>query len=374
MVNYYNTIEFKEKRNWQCQNRIDNLLVILPEYCKRFDSWAKAKYVIKTRMEYLQDIYTFFFFLSKKKKLSSIKEISLSQLEALNGFDFDEYLEWLTEYKFDENDEFEKAKHNSLVTKKRKIASLRTFFHFLYIRDLINCNPSEKAEMPDIKRKNKKDILILTDEERKVFLEHINHCLSSARIEASYNTERAKSKRIQLKPALILRDKAIIHLFLSTGLRLAELCAIDCEDISFQLGCINVIRKEDSDEDSTTDKVYPHEDVMKLLQEYIYHARDMISPNTDHYDALFISNVHSRMTPRAIELMVKKYAEAALGKNCGITPHKLRASFGTRYYLETGDIFATSSAMNHSSVDVTAANYINDADIAKKRVANIPIN
>lgn len=375
MFSEYNTIEFKEKRNWQNQNRIDNMLNLLPEYCKDFDTWCKQSYVIKTRMEYLQDIYTFFCFLVKRKNLSSVKEIQLKDLEKLNGFDFDYYTEWLSEYKFNENDENEEIKKNTATTKKRKISSLRTFFHFLYIRELISCNPSEKAIMPQLHKKNNNDIIVLSDKERDLFLRHIDDCLDLATKEVGYkNSSEEINKRTKLKPALILRDKAIIFLLLGTGLRISELCAINCEDISFTIGCINVIRKEDSDENKRTDKVYLNPEVKQILQEYIYHGRDLISPNTDNYDALFISNMHSRMTPRAIEMMVKHYAEAVLGKKCGITPHKLRASFGTRYYAYTNDIFATSHALNHSSVDVTASTYVKGAEEAKKRAAEIPIN
>lgn len=376
MIDTNNTIEFKEKRNWQCQNRINNLLELMPDYCRQFDNWCKQQYVTMTRMEYLQDIYLFFSFLIKRKpSIGTIKNIKPRDLEKLNGFDFDDYAEWLSEYKLDDDNEKEQSKHNSSVTKKRKISSLRTFFHFLYVRELIKCNPSEKAIMPQHKKKRNKDIVVLSDKERELFLRHIDECYKIAVDEAAYanNNSEEMNKRTMLKPKLILRDKAIVYLLLGTGLRVSELCAINCSDISFELGYINVIRKEDSDEDKRTDKVYLSPEVQKVLEEYIYHGRDLISPNPDNYDALFISNMHARITPRAVEKMVKHYAESVLGKKCGITPHKLRASFGTRYYAYTGDIYATSHALNHSSVDVTASTYVKGGEEAKKMAAEIPI-
>lgn len=370
MMNEYNTIEYKEKNQWKCQNKIDELLSLLPAYCTDFERWMKQKCVIKTRMEYLQDVYTFMRFLySKNPSIQSIADIELQTLEKLNGFDFDEYNEWLGSYKFNQDDPNEKVKTNSAVTKKRKLSSLRTFFHFLYIREMISCNPSEKAIMPLVKKKKRKDIRTLEDDECAVFLKYIDDCYKTA----LKNVDPDKDKRSVLRPAIVLRDKAIIYLFLGTGLRVSELCAINCENISFQLNYINVIRKEDSDDSGTTDKVYPSEEVMEVLLSYLHEARDVLSPNTDNYDALFISSKHERITPRAVEMMVKGYAEKVLGKNCGITPHKLRATFGTRFYAMTKDISATSTAMNHSGIEITATHYIKEDQRAKELAAKLKI-
>lgn len=368
MMYEYQTIEFKEKNQWKCQNRINELLSGMPSYCADFDKWMKQKYVIKTRMEYLQDVYTFFrFLLQKNPVVKEIAAIPLEYLEKLNGFDFDDYSDWLRGYKFDVNNEKEKEKTNTAATKKRKLSALRTFFHFLYIREMISCNPSEKAVMPVVKRKKRKDIRILENDECDAFLAYIDRCYKQAMDEAD------KNKRAALRPAIITRDKAIIYLFLGTGLRVAELCAINCGDIAFNLGYINVIRKEDADEDNRTDKVYLSDEVMDMLLFYLDHAREELSPNTDNYDALFISSKHERITPRAVEMMVKEYAEKSLGKNCGITPHRLRATFGTRFFDMTKDLSATSTVLNHSGVEITASHYVREDLHAKERVKEMKL-
>jgi integrase len=71
--------------------------------------------------------------------------------------------------------------------------------------------------------------------------------------------------------------------------------------------------------------------------------------------------------------MVKKYADRSLGTNNGITPHKLRATFGTRYYAMTGDISATSTVMNHASIETTAAYYLKENADAKVWAADLKI-
>lgn len=358
MFDNYQTIEFKDKKNFICKNRIEYLLSVCPSYVTDYEKYLTSRNSIKTRMEYLQDIYTFFRYLVQKNpKINDTSDVTLLMLEKLNGFDFDDYNIWLSSYKFDPDDAREIEKENSTVTKKRKLTALRSLYHFLYTRDMISCNPSEKIIMPRVARKKRTAIRVLEPKEKRAFLQTIENEIKSA---------KALEKPEPM--AMALRDKAIIYLFLGTGLRVSELCAINCSDISFNLGYINVIRKEDRDEDKTTDRVYLSDDVESALLEYLNSARDVLSPNTDNYDALFISSRHSRITPRAVELLVKKYANRALGTKNDVHPHTLRATFGTEYYQQFKDISATSAAMNHAGIEITAAYYIREDERAKEKV------
>lgn len=375
MLQEYNTESFKEKKNATLQKRINYLLSELPDYCQPYELFLRQTSVIKTRAEYLQDIYIFFRYMALKNPgINSAKEVKLSDLEQLNGFDFDDYSAWLIEYRFNPNDENETLKHNSNVTRKRKFASLKSLFHYLYVRDYISCNPSEKAIVPKVWKKKRKDIRILEDNESSAFIQAIDEEYErcSDKLEKAKSADMKISKQLDMGPALALRDKAIVFLFLGTGLRVSELCAIDCSNIS-PLGYINVIRKEDSDEDKTTDKVYVGDKVQDALNMYLKYGRDKIGAAMDNYDALFLSSKHERITPRGVELMIKKYADRALGTNSGITPHKLRATFGTRYYALTGDISATSTVMNHSSIEVTASYYLREDKDAKEKGADVRI-
>lgn len=375
MLTQYQTIEYKDKLHMQYTNKINELLLVLPDYCSKYETYLRNRNNIKTRVEYLQDVYNFFRYLTINKLANTeINAIPLSYLEKLNGFDFDDYLAWLSNYKFDINDEKEQVKSNTAASKKRKIMAIKSLFHFLYVRDLISCNPTEKAVVPVVHRKKRSSIRILEEEESILFLQYINDCyINAANILATKANEQLTAAD-KIRPSIVLRDKAIIYLFLGTGLRVSELCAINVSDISFSLGYINVIRKEDSDDDNKTDQVYMSEEVSSILSQYINEARDNLSPNYDNYDALFISSKHARITPRAVELMVKHYADHSLGTNNGITPHKLRATFGTRYFKMTGgDLSATSTAMNHAGIEVTAQYYVQEDKMAKQRAKDLKI-
>ena len=251
--------------------------------------------------------------------------------------------------------------------------AIRSLYHFLYVRDYIACNPTEKAELPTVKNKKRGDIAILEDEQCRLFLAEIDKKYDEAREYLETAPKDEQTKKDKLRPYLALRDKAIVYMILGTGLRVSELCAINCANISYQLSYINVYRKGDGESKETTDEVYLSDEVMGILLDYINIARDQIGANEENYDALFLSSLHRRMTPRAIELMVKEYADKALGTDNNVHPHTLRATFGTRYYRKWKDISATSTVMNHSGIEITAQYYVKEDAKAKMKVQELKV-
>ena len=217
--------------------------------------------------------------------------------------------------------------------------------------------------------------------ERKLFIAAIDKEFEEAienfmkAHEAAESSGKPVSEALRMKPALVKRDKAITYLFLGTGIRNSELCAINCEDFSVENEKINVIRKgkgKDKKKQKNS-SVSVSQEVIRVLLEYINEYRDIIGPDINNYDALFLSSKHTRITPRAVEQMVKKYADAALGKKNGVHPHVLRASFGDKYQNTYGDIVATSEVMNHSSIAVTVKYYLKSSKKSREDAKNIPI-
>jgi len=373
----YSTLEYRDKIEREQRAAIEKLLATLPPYVTDYNKHKKSKVAIKTRREYIQDIYTFFQFLQfTNPYLGKMKmcDIPLEVLSSMKLQDFDEYENWLAD-----TDTFNGS--NSPVTIKRKKSALRSFFNYLYASDQIEINPVAKIESSPVERKNRSDIRVLSDEERVLFLSLFDEeyklaeqKLADARAKAAEKGKSVSAAAL-MKPALVKRDKAIVYLFLGTGLRVSELCAINRADIVLKLNRINVIRKGDGHDKKKkrSDYVLFSEEVKKILVEYMTEYRDIIGADTNNYDALFLSSKHTRITPRAIEDMVKTYSEASLGENCGVVPHTLRASFGQRYQEQFKDILATSEVMNHSSVDVTAQNYLQKKRDSKIAAQSIPI-
>ena len=178
----YNTIEFRDKLSEQYNRKIHDLLLELPQYCSDYELYARSKNVIKTRMEYLIDINNFFRYLSSVRHLAKKPaDVTLEILENITGKDWDTYKNWLSNYKFDKNDKDEKYKTNNKASVKRKLMAIKSLYHFLYIRDYISHNPSEKMDLPVIKKKKRASITVLSDKERDLFLNAIDQKYEDAK-------------------------------------------------------------------------------------------------------------------------------------------------------------------------------------------------
>lgn len=327
MIINNNTIEYKEKLELQYNQRMNVLLTELPPFCREYEIAAREKNSLKTRLEYVFDIYNFFKYLTKKvPSIKTVSDITAKDLESLKGSDFDAYQEWLSDYKFNEKDEEEKAKSNSPASKKRKIMSIKSLYAFLESGNYINVNPSLEATIPKITRKPPEAVTILSDKQCEKLVSAIDMNRKRARKQLAETPQPQQSAKDKMRPHLIVRDKAIVLLILDTGLRVSELCAINCSNISFNPGYIDVIRQGDGDMIRTSDRVYPSPEVMDILKHYMYDARDNIGGNEDNFDALFLSSIHRRITPRSVELMVKKYGYDALGDEVRVDPRVLRAT------------------------------------------------
>ena len=97
-------------------------------------------------------------------------------------------------------------------------------------------------------------------------------------------------------------------------------------------------------------------------------------PPVDENDkALFLSNRGKRISVRQVELMVKKYAQTAV-KTKKITPHKLRSTFGTNLYLETGDIYLVADVLGHADVNTTRKHYTaTEVELKRKAARKISL-
>ena len=145
-----------------------------------------------------------------------------------------------------------------------------------------------------------------------------------------------------------LRDTAIITLFLGTGIRISELVGLNIDDIDLNTNSFVVTRKG-----GNRAVLYFNDQVAIALKAYI-ESRKLDDKDND--PALFISLQNRRISTRTIQDLVKKYAKivSPLKK---ITPHKLRSTFGTNLYKQTGDIYVVADCLGHRDVNTTKKHY-----------------
>jgi len=156
-----------------------------------------------------------------------------------------------------------------------------------------------------------------------------------------------------------VRDLALLSLFLGTGIRISELVGLNVDDIDFMTNAFIVTRKG-----GNRTILYFSDEVGATLYDYVIQRNSNKKiPSTEK--ALFISLQNKRMSVRAVQNLVKKYAGIAspLKK---ITPHKLRSTFGTNLYRETGDIYLVADCLGHKDVNITKKHYAAISEDNKK--------
>ena len=110
--------------------------------------------------------------------------------------------------------------------------------------------------------------------------------------------------------------------------------------------------------------VYFSDEATGYIKDYIKERKEII-PVDGHEDALFLSSQRRRISVRTVENLVKKYAQASTPLK-HITPHKLRSTYGTALYQETGDIYLVADVLGHKDVNTTRKHYA-DMDQERKR-------
>ncbi len=319
----------------------------LPPFCKQFFIAIEPTTAPRTRIAYAYDLACFFDYLKQYNpicKEKKIREIPISILDQLKPMDIEEYLFHLKIY---EKDGVAHANDERGI--KRKLASLRTFYNYYFKNELIDTNPAVKVDMPKI---HEKAIVRLDVDEVVKLLDEVESGEKLTKRQQMYH-ERTKS-----------RDLAILTLMLGTGIRVSECVGLDLTDIDFNNNGIKVHRKGGAEV-----MVYFGDEVMEALSNYLT-DRNMIAPVEGHANALFLSLQNKRITVRAVENLVKKYSTLITNVK-KITPHKLRSTYGTTLYQETGDIYLVADVLGHKDVNTTRRHYAALEDDRRRKAAKV---
>ena len=345
----------EKKITYHEQNDIDNTLKLrevlktLPPFCRDYFRAIDATTTTKTRIAYAYDIRIFFQFLLDENPAFSgktMKDFTVDVLDQIKAIDLEEYEEYLKVYKSSDSDKTETNGERGL---KRKISALRSFYAYYYKHEMITTNPSVLIDVPKIHDKN---IIRLDTDEVALLLDYIEHCGDTLTGQKRVYYEKTKD-----------RDLAIVTLLLGTGIRVSECVGLDIEDVDFKNNGIKVTRKGGNEM-----VVYFGPEVEKALKKYL-EVREGITPLVGHEHALFYSTQRRRIGVQAIENLVKKYARQ-ITTTKKITPHKLRSTYGTALYQETGDIYLVADVLGHRDVNTTKKHYAALDDARRRQAAS----
>ena len=351
------TQTYHDQKDIQNILQLREVLSTMPRFSKSYFRAIEPTTSTRTRLSYAYDVRTFFRFLQENNPVFSkinISDWDIQMLDQLEAADIEEYQEFLKVYDIDKK-MTGVTKEVSQVTNgekglKRKMSALRSFFAYYYKRQMIKTNPTVLVDMPKL---HEKAIVRLDEGETAALLDYIEHGGDTLTGQKKIYYEKTR-----------LRDLAIVTLLLGTGIRVSECVGLDIQDVDFRNGGIRVIRKGGSEM-----IVYFGQEVENALLSYL-EVRDTITPVAGHENALFYSTQRRRMGVQAVENMVKKYArEITTTKK--ITPHKLRSTYGTSLYRETGDIYLVADVLGHKDVNTTRKHYAAMDEDRRRRAASV---
>ena len=329
---------FKERER-DVSMRLREIRDTLPEFCDEFFVGVEPQTTVLTRLGYAYDLRIFFDYLVKRVRAfkgMSADEITLPDLEKVTVTHLENYMEYLSIYEFD-GKEFTNGDRG----KARKISTVRSFFKYFFNKDKLSSNVAAKISLP---KQREKEIVRLERHE-------IEKILNAAEEGEGMS---AHQRKILLNTRA--RDVAILSLLLGTGIRVSECVGLNVKDIDFESNAFTVTRKGGS-----RAILYFNDDVKEALQYYVEGERKALLSRTEKLvigdeDALFLSLQVKRICVRAVEKLVKKYAEVAAPLK-RISPHKLRSTYGTELYRATGDIYMVADVLGHRDVNTTKKHY-----------------
>ena len=340
-------LSYHEQEDIENTKRIRGILKELPPFCTDFFRGIEPRTSARTRLAYAYDLKTFFDFLKQANpelKSKKLRDLPLSLLDEIKLMDLEEYMEYLKCYSTEKREDLMNTERGIM----RKVSTVKSFYNYFYRTERSQNNPASLLQLPKI---HEKEIIRLDVDEVARFLDEVEdgECL----------TEKQKAYHAKTK----LRDLAMMTLLLGTGLRVSECVGLNINDVDFRNGGLRIHRKGGKEV-----IVYFGAEVEYALQDYLS-EREHIVPEEGSEEALFLSMQRKRINVRSVEKMVKKYAQLVTPLK-KITPHKLRSTYGTNLYRETGDIYLVADVLGHSDVNTTKKHYAALEDERRRSARN----
>ena len=328
-------------REHEIFSQCDRIQEELPNFMRGFFAYLKGNVLPMTRLAYLHDIRFFCQYLIDETGLTEaekIKDIKLAEFNRIKAVDVNIYIDYCRSYRVENDDEII-IYENTSKTLARKKSSVSVLFKQLYRDELIDKNITDGFDPIRVPKAGEREIKALQDDEVMIMLDAVTTGANLTPKELQY-WEKTKK-----------RDKAILILFLTYGLRLFELQQLNVSSFNFNRGEFKIYRKRDKE------AIMPlNESVTEVLLDYLENERaDDEKIQEGHKDALFLSLQGRRMTERAIRDLAKKYTSIGLAtsRKAGYSPHKLRATAATSLIGRGNSIFDVQALLDHEQVTTT---------------------
>ncbi len=206
-------------------------------------------------------------------------------------------------------------------TVARQLVTLRNFFRFAQIQEMITVDPSQNLESPKIRRTLPGYLK----------LEEVDSLLAQP----------------DAKTALGLRDRAMLEVLYSTGLRVSELIGLRVTDLDARVGCIRCIGKGDKE------RIVPAgKKALSLVEKYLREARPKLLRKGVSSQSLFVNRNGNMLSRVGVWKILSAYGRRA-GLRVALTPHMLRHSFATHLLERGADLRSVQLMLGHADISTT---------------------
>lgn len=340
---------------------IQNCLEIeseLPLFMKDYFIYLKNSVAITTRYAYLLDIMFFCKYLISETTLTNAdkpKNITVDDFIKIKARDVNRFIgDYCSRYYINkESTTIVMENHNRALARKK--SSLSSLFKFLFRDEIIPINITEGFNPIKLPKPQPDSIKKLEIDEVAIMLDAVENGFGLTEKEKLY-WEKTK-----------LRDKAILILFTTYGLRLNEIYQLNISSFNFKRGEFVIYRKRGKE------VIMPlNLSVEKAIKDYIEKERPNSQIPSVHEDALFLSLQNTRMTKKAITKLVKKYTSIALNtpRDMGYSPHKLRATAASSLIQYGFSIYDVQNLLDHDNVTTTQLYAAHKKNVKREIVKN----
>ena len=338
----------------QCENLENNL----PSFLRGYFIYLKGNVLPMTRLAYLQDITFFCHYLIENTDLTAAKEpkdIKLSDFQHIKAVDINIFIDYCRSYSKESDDAVYYYENNN-KTLARKKSSVSVMFKQLYRDELVPENITDGFDPIRVPKPGEREIKALQDDEVMIMLDAVTTGSGLTEKEHQY-WEKTK-----------LRDKAILIVFLTYGLRLSELQQLNVSSFNYQRGEFTIYRKRGKESTMPL-----NQSVTQAIREYVEEERPDEGIYEGDEDALFLSMRKRRMTERQIRELVKKYTSIGMNvsRHSGYSPHKLRATTATSLIGRGNSIFDVQELLDHEQVTTTQLYAKHKAHTTRELVKNL---
>lgn len=313
--------------------KLNNKISCYPSIVRGYIS-SMARKTSYTKLYYATYVCNFLDYI---KNSLSMDIYTYSSYKNIKPMHIDSYMDYI---KYDMN-----GNEKSGTFRAAQLAAIKGFFEFLKRNDIIIINPCDLTEIP--KDKNRHEITTISDEDMKIIMHNIEYGVGS-------------STAIKRQRKWKSRDKALVLLGVTTGIRMGAILGIDIDDIDFDKRTIQVVEKGDKKR-----IVYFGKNTSDILKQWLNDRELLIKDINER--ALFISSHNTRLAPTTMEDIIRR---VTTGINKNITPHKMRATCATKLYEQTGDIYIVQQQLGHENIENTKR-YAKVSEEKRVKAANI---